>query len=514
MSEIASGWTSGHRSVDAGSMATEVIETHVSILFFVGERVYKLRKPVNFGFLDFTGRQARQEDCAREVTLNRRLAPDVYIGVADVLIEGEAVDHMVVMRRMPKDRRLAALARRGDDLGVWLTQVAQTIVAFHRRAERSPEISAAATGAAIRAAWDANASESALFLNSILDAELDSELQELAERWLSGRDRLFDARIASGKVCDGHGDLQAEDIFCLDDGVRILDCVEFSDRLRFGDVCADVAFLAMDLERLGRLEAARQFLDEYRKLADDPFPESLLHYYVALRAYVRAKVACLRVEQGDEASRAQARKLHQLALDHLRQAQVTVVFIGGLPGSGKSTIATGVARILGWRLISSDVVRQEIFRRQDETPVYGTGRYAPEATDAVYTELLTRAENLLAGGESVILDASWIDSAWREKARVMASASGSHVVELCCCVQPDMAQERIVRRHAVGRDPSEATPEVRRYMSQAMEPWPSSIVIDTTEATAEESIGEVAGVLGRRVQGTNGPSRDLITGPS
>ena len=262
------------------------------------------------------------------------------------------------------------------------------------------------------------------------------------------------------------------------------------------------------------MEAARQFLDEYRKLADDPFPESLLHYYVALRAYVRAKVACLRVEQGDEASRAQARKLHQLALDHLRQAQVTVVFIGGLPGSGKSTIATGVARILGWRLISSDVVRQEIFRRQDETPVYGTGRYAPEATDAVYTELLTRAENLLAGGESVILDASWIDSAWREKARVMASASGSHVVELCCCVQPDMAQERIVRRHAVGRDPSEATPEVRRYMSQAMEPWPSSIVIDTTEATAEESIGEVAGVLGRRVQGTNGPSRDLITGPS
>jgi predicted kinase len=343
--------------------------------------------------------------------------------------------------------------------------------------------------------WDANATESAPFLNSILDAQLDGELQELADRWLSGRVRLFDARIASGKVCDGHGDLQAEDIFCLDDGVRILDCLEFSDRLRFGDVCADVAFLAMDLERLGRSDAARQFLEQYRELADDQFPESLLHYYVALRAYVRAKVACLRVQQGDEASRARARQLHQLALDHLRRAQVTVVLIGGLPGSGKSTIATGLARTRGWRLISSDVVRQEMFRGQDVTSVFGTGRYAPEVTSAVYAELLSRAENLLATGESVVLDASWIDSARREEARVMASAGKSNLIELCCRVHPDRAQERIVRRLAVGGDPSEATPEVRQAMSEAMDPWSSSIVIDTTGARAEESIGKVGRIV-------------------
>jgi aminoglycoside phosphotransferase family enzyme/predicted kinase len=502
VSEIASGPTpdaiSADRSVGTWSIATEVTETHLSILFFVGERVYKLRKPVDFGFVDFTRRQARQEDCTREVTLNRRLAPDVFIGVADVLIDGEAVDHMVVMRRMPKDRQLATLARRGDDLGVWLTQVAQTIVAFHRRAERSSEISAAATGAALRAVWDANASESAPFLSSILDAELDGELQELADRWLSGRVRLFDARIASGKVCDGHGDLQAEDIFCLDDGVRILDCLEFSDRLRFGDVCADVAFLAMDLERLGRSDAARQFLEQYRELADDQFPESLLHYYVALRAYVRAKVACLRVQQGDEASRAQARQLHQLALDHLRRAQVTVVLIGGLPGSGKSTIATGLAHIRGWRLISSDGVRQEMFRGQHVTSAFGTGTYAPEVTSAVYAELLSQAEDLLATGESVVLDASWIDSARREEARVMASAGKSNLIELCCRVHSDTAQDRIVRRLAVGGDPSEATPEVRQAMSEAMDPWSSSIVIDTTGATAEESIGKVGRIVAEK----------------
>ena len=320
-----------------------VKETNVSILFFVGERVYKLRKHVNLGFVDFTERKARQEDCERELILNRRLAPDVYIGVADVAVNGEAVDHMVVMRRLPMERRLAILARRGGDLREWVTEVAQTMAAFHGRAERSPTISAAATGAAVRVAWDANASESAVFLNSTLDAEIDSELQELARRWLSGRLALFDARIASGRVCDGHGDLQAEDIFCLEDGVRILDCVEFSDQLRFGDVCADVAFLAMDLERLGRTESAKRFIDAYRELTDDQFPESLLHYYIALRAYVRAKLACLRVEQGDEDSRNLARQLHQLALDHLRQAQVTLVLIGGLPGSGKSTVAAEIA---------------------------------------------------------------------------------------------------------------------------------------------------------------------------
>ena len=280
-----------------------VVETHISILFFVGDLVFKLRKPVEFEFLDFRSRSSRQEDCEREVALNRRLAPDVYLGVADLTMEGRLLDHMVVMKRMPQDRRLAALARRGEDLDPWLHQVAQALIAFHGRAQRSSEISADATDRALRALWQESFDETEPFVGSILDGHHETELRAHVERWIAGRKPLLDARIASGRVCDGHGDLQADDIFCLDDGVRMLDCVEFSDRLRHGDVCADVAFLSMDIERLGHPDAAARFLVDYQRLSGDPFPDTLIHHYTAFRAYVRAKVACLRSAQGAEGAR-------------------------------------------------------------------------------------------------------------------------------------------------------------------------------------------------------------------
>jgi aminoglycoside phosphotransferase family enzyme/predicted kinase len=476
---------------------TGVVETHISILCFVADRVYKLRKALQFGFLDFRQSTTRQQDCEREVALNRRLAPDVYLGVAEVHLNGEVIDHMVVMRRLPSECRLAVIARRGDDLGDWLEKVAQVMATFHRGALRSLEISRAATGTALQANWDANFSDAEPFLGTILDAAVDEEIRSLVSRWIDGRHSLFEARIASGRVCDGHGDLQAEDIFCLDDGVRILDCVEFSDRLRYGDVCADVAFLAMDLERLGRADASKQFLDDYQELAEDQFPTTLVHHYVALRAYIRAKVACLRVEQGHEDSRTEARQLHLLALDHLCRAEARLVLIGGLPGSGKSTVAAGVAQALGWSILRSDEVRREMFRPEEgDTPGFGSGRYAPGVTALVYAELLTRAEKQLMRGESVILDASWIDARWRDAARDVASRTGSDLVELCCVVRPDIAESRIAQRLAEGLDVSEATPGVRVAMGEAMDSWLSSRTIDTTEAPEAESIARVLDVLG------------------
>src|ERR1019366_2176056 len=220
------------------SAPARVVETHISTLFFVGDRVYKLRKPVQFGFLDFRERDVRRLDCEREVTLNRRLAPDVYLGVADIQLDGEAIDHMVVMRRMPD-----LVGQRTGSNGC-LHQVAKTLAAFHDNAARSPHISTAGTGAALRAGWETNFAETATYVGTILNRTIDTEIRLLARRWMGGHEALFNERIASGHVCDGHGDLQAEDIFCLDDGVRILDCIEFSDQLRCVDVSADVAFLA------------------------------------------------------------------------------------------------------------------------------------------------------------------------------------------------------------------------------------------------------------------------------
>jgi aminoglycoside phosphotransferase family enzyme/predicted kinase len=471
-----------------------VVETHVSLLFFVGERVYKLRKPVELGFVDFRERTARQADCEREVALNRRLAPDVYLGVADVRLNGEPVEHLVVMRRLPDECRLAELARQGADLDEWLRQVARTMVVFHSEAQRSADISGAATGESLRAGWEANFAETARFVGPLLDPGVETEIQSIARRWTEGREPLFRSRIASGRICDGHGDLQAEDIFCLPDGVRILDCVEFSDVLRYCDVSADIAFLVMDLERLGRPEAATQLLADYRELAGDQFPNSLVNYYVASRAYVRAKVSCLRAEQGDDAARTAARSLHDLALSYLRRARVRLVLVGGLPGSGKSTLARGLAEVENWVVLRSDEIRRESPGLSQPAHEYGTGRYSRSATGAVYQELLRRAERSLEMGESVVLDASWTDEGWREAARAVADRTSGDFVELRCDVAPAEGRARIARRLSEHRDVSEATPELIAEMAERTDLWPSAAVIDTSGAP-EEAVERALGLL-------------------
>ena len=268
-------------------MNAAVAETHVSVLLFVGDRAYKLKKPVALGFLDFSTCEAREAACRREVELNRRLAPDVYLGVADVIgPDGRPCGHLVVMRRMPAEGRLAALVRAGVDVSDGVRQVARLVAGFHERCATSPEIAAAGAVDAVRRNWEDNVRQMAPFVGAVLDPDLASRAARLASRYLDGRRALLEHRAATGMVRDGHGDLLAEDIFLLDDGPRVLDCIEFDDRLRHGDVLADVAFLAMDLERLGAPRPAAQFLDWYREFSGHPHPTSLQDHYVAYRAHV------------------------------------------------------------------------------------------------------------------------------------------------------------------------------------------------------------------------------------
>ncbi len=478
---------------DRKTPPARVVETHISVLVFVGDRVYKLRKPVHFDFLDFTDRAVREADCRREVELNRRLAPDVYLGVADIVMEGEAIDHMVVMRALPDERRLATLVRAGVGLDAWLASVATTLAAFHAGARRSPAISEAGTEHALQAAWDANFEETHRFVGTILDPSADREIRNSVARWLSSHRALLEDRIDSGWVCDGHGDLQAEDIFCLDDGVRILDCIEFSDELRHGDVCADVAFLAMDLERLGRPDAAERFVLQYESQAGERLPRPLLHHYIAQRAYVRAKVTCLQFEQGGEAAAHDARGLHALALRHARRSRRVLVLVGGLPGTGKSTLAAGLAAETGWALLRSDEVRRELQPSTAPTASSppGRGRYAPAAVGAVYDELLLRGRRHLDEGEPVILDASWIDAGQRAAAVRAAVDTDSELMEFCCTCEESVATARISERSSVDEDASEATPRVRAVMAERMDAWASATTIDSTSRTPAECLSSV-----------------------
>lgn len=471
---------------DAGAAA--VAETHISVLVAVGDRVYKLKKPVALPFLDFSTREKRLAACRREVELNRRLAPDVYLGVADVTgFDGRPCDHLVVMRRMLPERRLAALVRAGDDIDVELHRIARLLASFHAAAPTSDAIADAGSPEAVRRNWDDNFEQLQPFVGPVLAPRACARVEELAHRYLDGRGPLLHRRMETGRIRDGHGDLQAEDIFCLDDGPRILDCIEFDDRLRHGDVLADIGFLAMDLERLGSPAAGERFLALYREFAGETYPGSLASHYIAYRAHVRTKVACLRHAQGDPEAAAAAQGLLSLTQRHLEAGRVVLVLVGGLPGTGKSTLASGLAERRGWSLLRSDEVRKEragLAVDQPAPAALGEGLYRPEVTAEVYAALLERAGRALEMGEAVVLDASWSDGRWREAAAAVAQRTASDLVELRCEAPAEFAAARMAERRRRGGDPSDATPAVAAAMAATADPWPGAVAVDTTGTPA------------------------------
>jgi predicted kinase len=249
-----------------------------------------------------------------------------------------------------------------------------------------------------------------------------------------------------------------------------------------------VAFLAMDLDRLGRPDLADGFLAAYREFADDAWPGSLAHHHIAYRAQVRSKVAAIRSRQGVDAAGAEARALLGLARRHLETGAVRLVLVGGLPGTGKSTLATGVADALGAMVLRSDEVRKELAGLPVDRPApapYGEGLYDPQRTVATYTEMLDRAGTALALGESVVLDASWTSERWRTEARRLAHDRCADVIEIRCSVAPDLAARRIRQRILRGGDPSDATPDIARKLAVTEDPWPGAIALDTSAGPAD-----------------------------
>ena len=452
----------------------------MSSIVFDGDLVHKRKKPVRFAFIDLSTPELREQMCHREVELNRRFSPDVYLGVEDIVDDtGHVVDHAVLMRRMPTERRLSTLVRQRRDVSRCLRAVARAIAACHAEAATSDDISSVATAGALHDLWERNLSEMVPFVPHPLDPSVVARVGELAHRYLDGRTALLAERIARGRIVDGHGDLLAEDIFCLDDGPRILDGLEFDDRLRWGDVLYDVGFLAMDLERLGRLDLALAFLDWYWEYSAETHPPSLEHHYIAYRALVRCKIACLKGGVNDEAD---ARAYLAQCQRHLFDSRVQLVIVGGLPGTGKTTLAAALGDDLGWTVLSSDESRKELAGLDPlvhASTAYGEGLYSPAMTEATYETLFSRARLLLARGENVIVDASFSKTRWRASAAALAADTYADLTELRCLLPADVAAARLARRAATGGDASDATALIAEEMAVEFDSWPSAATVGT-----------------------------------
>lgn len=462
-----------------------VRETHSGTVVLLGDRAYKVKKPVALGFLDFTERSTRRQVCEREVDLNRRLAPDVYLGVGGLVEPDGTTEPVVVMRRMPEDARLSGLLRRGVDVTDDVDRIARVLGAFHSGAARGPHIDVQGSRMAITARWDASFEQTRPYAGTVLPGVLLTEIETLVHEFLAGREDLFADRVRRGAIVDGHGDLTTDDIFCLPDGPRLLDCLEFDDALRHLDRLDDVSFLAMGLEDAGAPALAAQLVETWAELVGDPAPPALVHHFIAYRAFVRAKVGCLSGAQLDRPAPERVTAYAEMARDHLLAGAVSLVLVGGPPGVGKTTLAHDVADRLGMVVLSSDRLRKEAAGLDPHTAAgadFGSGIYSPARTRATYADMLRRADLLLRRGESVVLDASWTDELERDLAVSLAGTAHAHLVQLRCELDADAAAHRIRDRRS---DISDADEQVAARMRRQEVPWPGSTPVDMRRSPAE-----------------------------
>lgn len=511
-------------------MDARIVETHSALLVFAGDHVYKSRKAVDLGFLDHRSVESRRAVSEAEVALNSRLAPDVYEGVLEVRdTAGAPVDYVVQMRRLDPARRLSALVADRDtgtagpvDLPATIDQIAALVADLHAASPRTAEIDAAGEQHTVSALWSESLTHLAALPVGQDATELLDDVRELSRRYLAGRSPLLAERVAAGRIVDGHGDLLADDIFCLDDGPRIIDCLEFCDRFRFGDAILDLAFLLMELLRLGARDLAARLLEAYRERSGDDAPVSLVWHYMAYRALVRSKVTAIRAEQsaGPAALAAARESLELLAwsADALLAGRVRLVLVGGVSGSGKSVASRNLAPLLEATVLRTDELRQELPRPRrtalatEDAAVADTptpADYSPAGRGAVYTEMLDRAATLLRHGRSVILDATWLDPRLRAQAETLASDTYAELVEIECVAPEAVLARRITERGRRQADPSEATVQVMRDQLAGRADWPDAAVLDTVAVDVRDRAAVAAWALH---EGGFGPPARLDAG--
>jgi aminoglycoside phosphotransferase family enzyme/predicted kinase len=484
--------------LDASAHAPRWIQTHLSHVFLTGERVYKFRKPVDLGFVHFETLAARNDDCLNEVVLNRRLAPDVYLGIAPLESDGnvrvgepaealasETSEHCVVMRRLPEGRDALSLLTRGALSGEQVDRLARRIARFHAAHPlRVPAPRGGWLHHCTRPAWsNFDALRGSLVgLQELARLErLEGRAGEFARRSAS----VFEARYAAGRAVNGHGDLHLQHVwFERDDDEPIaIDCVEFDAELRRIDGASEVAFLSMDLRYRGAEALAERFLRSYAAERDDYELYRVVDWFESYRAAVRAKVAAIAAgEQEIDASQREracdsARRHLDLALRVLEaERRPSLVLVCGAVGTGKSTLASALAERLDAVVIGSDRVRKHQLglpsgQRAPEAA------YRPAAKRAVYEALLARADAVIASGRTAILDATWGERAERLRAHAFASARRvrAHLVETRAAAS--VARARLERRARQGRDASDAGPELYDASVAGFEPpveWPAA----------------------------------------
>lgn len=459
-----------------------LVQTHISYVFLAGDVVYKTKKPVDFGFIDQRSREVRERNCHSEVELNRRLAPDVYLGVVPIVelpgggfrvepgegARGEYVEPAVKMRRLDDNRMLEHLLAQDEAPADIAQRLTATLVPFHRSAATVTNDPDFAGAKAMQAWWEEESSELAPYAGDTWDRDEAEYTRSFVDGALRRESGLFDERLACGHVVEGHGDLRSKHVYLPDDErkeLTIVDCIEFSDafQFRYQDVGYDIAFLAMDLEARGYADLADELIGRYVAATADETLGLLQPLHRCLRALVRGKVDSLSAADTelDEAQRrayaASAGQYFDLAAGYARrQAGPALLVLSGLSGTGKSILGGTLAARTGAAYVSSDAVRKALLGIEAQEHAgddYRQGAYTPEMTERTYAELQRRAGAHLAAGRPVVMDATHSRAADRAAALDVAKQAGVPGI----LVELQLSREEALRRIAARREDPQAT---------------------------------------------------------
>ena len=443
-----------------------LVQTQMSFVFIAGDFVYKIKKPVDLGFLDYTTLEKRHYLCQKEVELNRRLCPETYLGVVPITSinntitvdgEGEIIEYAVKMKRLPQDLMMNILLEKNLINPKMISRLATKLSEFHARAGTSHEIRHFGTPEAIKFNTDENFSQTEKYISLTLSPRQFEAIKNYTDRFFTENRNIFEKRIFDDKIRDCHGDLHAAHV-CFTNGICIYDCIEFNDRFRYCDVTSEIAFLAMDLDHYGRADLSRLFVEQYIQQSKDLELINLLNFYKCYRAYVRGKVESFKLddpfipEEDKVRIKSVASGYFDLAESYTWMKPLLLITTG-LVGSGKSTISGELARRIGLVILSSDIIRKQIAgitptERRFEN--FNDGIYSAEFTRLTYDTLFREAGKFLSRGISVILDASFISKQERLKAENLARECGANYFIVECRLREEIIKERLASRLKLG----------------------------------------------------------------
>lgn len=489
--------------------ALRVIETHISWIVLTGEYAYKIKKPVNLGFADFSTLERRRRCCEEELRLNRRLAPQLYLEVVTINAgpsspriggDGDVLEYAVKMREFPQDA-LAAQALGAGRFGAPETDaLAERIAAFHGAIPAARDDGAPGAPAAVLASALQNFDQMAPVPRGAAVAHALRRLREWTGHEFRRREPLMQARRRDGCVRECHGDLHLGNIALIDGRPVPFDCIEFNEELRWIDVMSEAAFLTMDLEDRGRPDLGWRFLNRYLEITGDYAGLGVLRFYLAYRALVRAKVHLLRSRQarGDPSGRARLlgafREYVELAARYAAPARPALIVAHGLSGSGKTTATQPLLETIGAMRLRSDIERKRLHGlaplAASGSPV-GGGIYTREATAATYRRLDALARDILKAGFSVIVDAAFLRRTEREAFRAVAEQCDALFLILDFHAPLDVLRARVVARRAAGSDASEAGLDVLERQIGLREPLTPAemavaVAVDGTRAVTPD----------------------------